>query len=1239
MSRTQRETQSRGERVDRSRVERDTSKPVRHQEQVISLRNPTVDVSDSTGEDSEGDSTGRQFLQQARQKTRSKSRGKSAGRARARDAGAHEEEEENVGSVRTKYGVKVKVDKVDMDKFADFDNLVRAQTREGRRATREEDMRRTQQSAYATQAQREFMEEQVEKELQELDDIASKRERWLLRNQERQLRAAEASKRQVNAKCVALARMWLGKIRRQGPATPRYTPPGTGAGREDYSSHGVGEPEIVSTFDMTRREDTARQKLYQQNQVEIELYKREIQALADREDEQRRVLKELWNQKAALQAKDEKYTQIVWEVRKHILEHKDEVEKLAKRKDEAERQLDMVYREMEAFREEGQVVKNRRMAALEDINRLKEERAAQEEVEKEQLALLLRMRRAHEMREKRNQEAHVEMERLAAQGQQQQIDYREAENKMLRLEEDMRTMAAGVQEKEQMVQRLVEQKREREREEQQHVHKVQLALADLDEQDKRIQAHRNKVNALRDQMEDGVRLEAEARAEMQVMERLLADPERVRRKEEAEAKMAGIKAQRLNVDNSVRELQQQLEVATLALREAELEAKQVREQCDEADAAMRSIEERREECRRRTMQMVSDKEAAEARFQKQKDALVSAQHEEKMIEKREMQVRHDQQKVLARIAARKEMIIEVQDQTQTLDEEAVEMQKKLDVIQEANSELKTRCEVLRNKDVQARTERVSLLKDFEAERATLAHAEEDLARVRENLEQAAAHRAAMQEELKATRKRLSEAYDEQSEKKREIRKREQELDLQNAQLEEQKTKLKDMVERRRAEENAVKAEMNKLRAERQAIDAGQQQWLKEAAALRNEKDAAEKKSKQRAAEIERLNKLKEALDKKEPLQEKELERLNKVILERETKESERYKEIKRLREEIERAHKELGDDRSTLQELQRKKAELLGELQLCSEDTGMTEAHIELLEMKLRNLNTKSDDFRVQKEALDHNIADASREGEMLQKQLREAEALRDSQIKALEKMTRTLAHAQADLSQRTEELRKTNENKAEVELHLRAEYDRQVERVKDLDGRAHELQASLDRITSEIAERAVQVDEVESSLKEKEDAASDGMARLQMMQDRLREAEDKWENVEKLEASGLEKELETKLAAIKEERERLAELREEVADKKREEAMVQDEIARDFRCKVDTEKQLERSRKDLHEMRAKLAPLLKEQLAAEEEVCVLLALLEAANLATLSLHSCSELGAAWAGGLRELLPAAQSSE
>ena len=488
MSRKQRESQSRGERVDRSRVERDTSKPVRHQEQVIALRNPTVDVSDSTGEDSEGDATGRQFLQQARQ-SRSKSRGKSAGRTRTRGAGQREEDDENLGSVRTKYGVKVKVDKVDMDKYADFDNMVRTQTRDGRRATRDEDMRRTQQSAYATQAQREFMEEQVEKELQELDDIASKRERWLLRNQERQLRAAEASKRQLSAKGVALARMWLGSIRRQGPATPGWSPRAEvpGAGREDYGGYTGADADLGRTMDMTRREDTARHKLYQQNQMEIELYKREIQALADREDEQRRILKELWSQKASLQAKDEKYTQIVWEVRKHILEHKDQVERLAKRKDEAELQLDMVYKEMEAFREEGQLVKARRMAALEDIDRLKEERAAQEEVEKEQLALLLRMRRAHEMREKRNQEAHVEMERLAAQGQQQLDDYKEAENKILRMQEDMKTMASGVQEKQEMVERLVAQKREREREEQQHLHGVQLALADLDEQEKRIQ--------------------------------------------------------------------------------------------------------------------------------------------------------------------------------------------------------------------------------------------------------------------------------------------------------------------------------------------------------------------------------------------------------------------------------------------------------------------------------------------------------------------------------------------------------------------------------------------------------------------------------------------------------------------------------------------------------------------------------------------------------------------------------
>jgi len=385
MSRQQRESESRGEWVDRSRVEHDRTKPVVTKEQVFSMRNPAVDVSDSTGEDSEGDSMGKRALQQARN-SRSKSRdrrGKSASRARTRGG---DDEDENLGQVRTKYGVKVKVDKVDMDKYADFDHMVRAQTRDGRRATKDEDNRRTQQSAFATQVQREAMELQVEEELQELDDIASKRERWLLRNQERQLRAAEASKRQLSLKGVGLARMWLSQIRRPGPETwsPRAEVPG--AGEEDY---GGGSHD---NLDMTRREDTGRQKLYHQSQLEIELYKKEISALADREDEQRRILKELWSQKAALQAKDEKYTQIVWEVRKHILEQKDELEKLTRRKGDAEHQLDMVYNEMEAFRAEGEVVQNRRMAALDEIGRMKEERAAQEEVEKEQLALLLRMR-------------------------------------------------------------------------------------------------------------------------------------------------------------------------------------------------------------------------------------------------------------------------------------------------------------------------------------------------------------------------------------------------------------------------------------------------------------------------------------------------------------------------------------------------------------------------------------------------------------------------------------------------------------------------------------------------------------------------------------------------------------------------------------------------------------------------------------------------------------------------------
>ena len=134
------------DRSDRSRVEHDRTKPVGRMEQVYSMKQQRVDVSDSTGEDSEGDATGRRVLQQQREH-RSKSRGKSASRQgksrdRARSArtqildGSDGDDSEHVGSVRTKYGVQIKVDKVNMDKFADFDNMVRSQTRDGRRATR-----------------------------------------------------------------------------------------------------------------------------------------------------------------------------------------------------------------------------------------------------------------------------------------------------------------------------------------------------------------------------------------------------------------------------------------------------------------------------------------------------------------------------------------------------------------------------------------------------------------------------------------------------------------------------------------------------------------------------------------------------------------------------------------------------------------------------------------------------------------------------------------------------------------------------------------------------------------------------------------------------------------------------------------------------------------------------------------------------------------------------------------------
>ena len=176
MSRRQRENDPQPrDRSDRSRVEHDRTKPVGRTEQVYSMKQQRVDVSDSTGEDSEGDATGRRVLQQQREH-RSKSRGKSASRQgksrdRARSArtqtldGSDGDDSEHVGSVRTKYGVQIKVDKVNMDKFADFDNMVRSQTRDGRRATRSDDVRRTQDSALATMAQREALEQQVGQDL------------------------------------------------------------------------------------------------------------------------------------------------------------------------------------------------------------------------------------------------------------------------------------------------------------------------------------------------------------------------------------------------------------------------------------------------------------------------------------------------------------------------------------------------------------------------------------------------------------------------------------------------------------------------------------------------------------------------------------------------------------------------------------------------------------------------------------------------------------------------------------------------------------------------------------------------------------------------------------------------------------------------------------------------------------------------------------------------------------------
>ena len=138
-----------------------------------------------------------------------------------------------------------------------------------------------------------------------------------------------------------------------------------------------------------------------------------------------------------------------------------------------------------------------------------------------------------------------------------------------------------------------------------------------------------------------------------------------------------------------------------------------------------------------------------------------------------------------------------------------------------------------------------------------------------------------------------------------------------------------------------------------------------------------------------------------------------------------------------------------------------------------------------------------------------------------------------------------------------------------------------------------MDEVALQSDDREEQVAELASKLQEAEAAATDGEVRLRELQEKLQKAQERWENVEKLEATGLEKELEERLGGLQEEHTRLQGLKEQVAGKQREDAEVKDEIATKMRAIVDTEKQLERSRKDLHEMRAKLAPLVKEQVVS----------------------------------------------
>lgn len=76
------------------------------------------------------------------------------------------------------------------------------------------------------------------------------------------------------------------------------------------------------------------------------------------------------------------------------------------------------------------------------------------------------------------------------------------------------------------------------------------------------------------------------------MERMLQDPERLRRKAETEARLQEIKAAKDEIDNSEKESLQQLEVATLALREVSFRPSglgQLRMSRDRSGGSTRSI--------------------------------------------------------------------------------------------------------------------------------------------------------------------------------------------------------------------------------------------------------------------------------------------------------------------------------------------------------------------------------------------------------------------------------------------------------------------------------------------------------------------------------------------------------------------------------------------------------------------------------------------------------------------------